>query len=168
MGNWIASLFATGLGAVAQSRAEGRSSIASVMRSIVRTPLKAIGAFIFAPFLVVRVASLATDKRRKWVAAIGLFLAAVLSPGAGTFLGSLAGAYLMNILFGSGTAIGFLIGTTFSVVLTITFQVLVLNATCFLFLGLSSEEVVECLQKASERNGDQRRSTRGSSRPTFG
>jgi ABC-type Mn2+/Zn2+ transport system permease subunit len=113
-------------------------------------PLKAIGAFLFAPFLVFRVASLATDKRRKWVAAIGLFFATVLSLGAGTFLGSLAGFFLMSSLFGPWIAIGFLVGTTFSVVLTITFQVLVLNATCFLFLGLSSEEVVESLQRASE------------------
>jgi hypothetical protein len=150
MGNWIASLFSTALGAVAQSRSEGRNSVASVIRTIIRAPLKAIGAFIFAPFLVFCVASLATDKRRKWVAAIGLFAAVLLSLGAGTLLGTLAGAFLVNSLFGPWIAIGFLVGTTFSVVLTLTFQVLVLNATCFLFLGLSSEEVVGYLQKASE------------------
>lgn len=150
MGKWIASLFASALGALAQSKADGRIPLIAVLRSVVRTPLKAIGAFVFAPFLVLRIVAMARDPRRKWIAAIGLFLAAVLSLGAGTFLGSLTGALLIGEFFGMGKAAVFLIGTSFSVVLTVTFQVLVLNATCFLFLGLSSEEVVEYLQRASE------------------
>lgn len=150
MSNWIASFFATALSNVAASKSEGRSPLASAIRSIAHAPLKAAGAFIFAPFLVFRVVRLASDKRRRWVAAIGLFLAVVLALGAGTFLGSLAGAFLMNTLFGPWVAIGFIIGTSVSVVLTVTFQILILNATCFLFLGLSSEEVVNHLQRASE------------------
>jgi len=150
MTNWIATLFASALESIPRSASSGNSSFAAVVRSVIRAPLKAIAAFIFAPFLVLRVDAIATDSRRKWIAAIGLFLASILSLAAGTFLGSLAGAFLVNTLFGPLMAIGFLLGTAFSVVLTVTFQVLVLNATCFLFLGLSSEEVVDYLKSTSE------------------
>lgn len=150
MTKWIASFFASALEAIPRSKDVGKSPLASVIWSILRAPLKAIGAFVFAPFLVLRVAALATDNRRKWVAAIGLFLAAMLALGAGTFLGSMAGTFLVNALFGPFVALGFFFGTLFSVVLTVTFQVLVLNATCFLFLGLSSAEVVEHLKAVSE------------------
>ena len=150
MGSGIASLFASALSSMAQSKAEGRSSLPSVVRSIVCAPLKAIGAFILAPLLVFRVVKLATDRRRKWVAALGLIIASLLAIGAGTLLGSLAGAFLVNTLFGPWVAIGFLVGTSFSVLFAVVFQVFILNATCFLFLGLSSEEVVEHLQRVSE------------------
>ena len=150
MANWIASLFASALEAIPKGRAAGQSSVATAIRSVVRAPLKAIAAFLFAPFLVLRVASIATDSKRRWVAAVGLFVASILAFAAGTLLGTLTGTFLVAQLFGWGTAIGFLVGTTFSVVLTVTFQVLVLNATCFLFLGLSSEEVVEYLKSRSE------------------
>jgi hypothetical protein len=150
MGNWIASFFASALEAIPRGRAAGQSSVASAVRSVVRAPLKAIAAFLFAPFLVLRVARIATDSKRRWVAAVGLFVSAVLALAAGTLLGTLTGTFLIAQLFGWGTAIGFLVGTTFSVILTVTFQVLVLNATCFLFLGLSSGEVVEYLKSRSE------------------
>lgn len=150
MGNWIASFFASALEAIPRGTAAGQSSVASAIRSVVRAPLKAIAAFLFAPFLVLRVASIATDSRRRWVAAVGMFLAAILALVAGTFLGTLTGTFLIANLFGWGAAFGFLVGTTFSVVLTVTFQVLVLNATCFLFLGLSSAEVVDHLKRMSE------------------
>jgi hypothetical protein len=148
--NWIASFFATALSNVVASKNEGRSLLGSAIRSISHAPLKAVGAFIFAPFLVFRVVRIASDKRRRWVAAIGLFVAAILAIGAGTLLGSLAGAILMNTLFGPWVAIGFFLGTALSVFFTVIFQILILNATCFLFLGLSSEEVVNYLLRVSE------------------
>jgi hypothetical protein len=150
MANWIASLFATALEAIPGSKNSGQNALGAVVRSIVRAPLKAIGAFLFAPFLIFRIARHAADPKRKWLAALGLFIGAVLSIAAGTFLGTLAGAVLAGSLFGFWVGFGFLVGTSLSVVLTVTFQVLILNATCFLFLGLSSAEVVEYLKNTSE------------------
>lgn len=150
MANWIASLFASALEAIPSSKSSGQNTFGAVLRSVLRAPIKAIGAFLFAPFLIFRVARHAADTKRKWVAGLGLFIGAIFSYAAGTFLGGLAGAYLMGSLFGFWTGVGFFVGTSLSVVLTVTFQVLVLNATCFLFLGLSSAEVVEYLKSVSE------------------
>ena len=150
MANWIASLFASALEAIPSSKSSGQNTFGAVLRSVLRAPIKAIGAFLFAPFLIFRVASHAADTKRKWVAGLGLFIGAILSYAAGTFLGGMAGAYLMGSFFGFWTGVGFFVGTSLSVVLTVTFQVLVLNATCFLFLGLSSAEVVEYLKSVSE------------------
>ncbi len=150
MTNWIATIFASALESIPKSNSKGHNSFSAVLLSVARAPIKAIAAFVFAPILVFRVAAIATDSKRKWIAATGLFLAAILSLAAGTFLGSVAGAFIVNTLFGPWIAVGFFIGTAFSILLTVTFQVIVLNATCFLFLGLSLQEVVDYLKNTSE------------------
>jgi hypothetical protein len=83
------------------------------------------------------------------IAGAGLFLAMLAAWAAGTFLGSAAGALLVYSYLGLWWGGAFLVGTTLSVTLSVAFSVLVLNTTAWLFLQVSSEEVVEYLRGVS-------------------
>lgn len=148
--SFISSLFSSAMENIPKSAAAGRIPFLAVLGSVIRAPLKAIASFIFAPFLVLRLVATAKDNRRKLIAAFGLISACILSMMAGSFLGSLAGMYFIYNVFGAIPAIGYLVGTSLSVIFTVTFQILILNATCFLFLGLSSQEIVDYLKNVSE------------------
>jgi hypothetical protein len=62
----------------------------------------------------------------------------------------MAGAALVFSAFGPLMAIGFLIGTTLSITLSVAFSILVLNATSWFFLHMSSEDVIAYLNSISE------------------
>lgn len=149
MAHWAASLFANATEALAK-RPRGGSSMAAVTKSILRYPIKMLAAFLMAPFLALRVASLAKSPLRRLVAGIGLFIAVLAAWLAGTFLGTFAGALLVTSNLGFMWGIAFLFGATTSVTLSVAFSVLVLNATAWLFLQLSSEEVLDYLRSISE------------------
>lgn len=150
MNHWTASLFATGMEAIKKSRDKGQGALASVTASIMRYPIKVIAAFLVAPFLVFRVARVARNPFRRSIAAVGLLVAVLFAYAAGTFLGTLAGAALVLSKFGLLIALGFLLGTSLSVTLSVAFSILVLNATSWLFLHLSSEDVISYLKTVSE------------------
>lgn len=144
-----ADLFATAIEAVTR-RPEGKGTPFTVaVHSILRYPVKLIAAFLTAPLLAFRVATIARDPLRRVIAGLGLFFAMLAAWAAGTFLGSVAGALLIYSFFGLWWGIGFLVGTSLSIVLSVAFSVLVLNATAWLFLQISSEEVVEYLRRVS-------------------
>lgn len=150
MSNWTASIFATGIEALRKNQSTGRSSLIATLSSVARYPLKAIAAFITAPFLAYRVARSAKNPFRRMIASVGLVLAVLLALGAGTFLGTVAGGILIYSAFGPLIALGFILGTALSVILSVTFSIFVLNATSWLFLHMSSEDVIEYLKTLSE------------------
>jgi hypothetical protein len=143
------TLFASALDALIK-RPTGSGSLATVAKSVLRYPIKAVAAFVVAPFLAFRVARAARNPARRAIAGIGLFVAVLLAWLAGTFLGTAVGALLVMSHIGLFWGIGFLIGTTLSVALSVVFSILVLNATSWLFLHMSSEEVVAYLNSISE------------------
>lgn len=150
MNHWTAGLIASGMEAIKKSGEKGQNAFASVTASIMRYPIKVIAAFLVAPFLVVRIAWGAQNTSRRWVATVGLLVAVLLAYAAATLLGTLAGTAFMLSKFGLLMALGFLLGTSLSFVLSVAFSILVLNSTSWLFLHLSSEDVISYLKKISE------------------
>jgi len=150
MSHWTASLFAIGMEAIAKNRSNGQGALAGAMASIMRYPIKAVAAFLVAPFLVFRVAKFAKNPIRRVIATVGLFLSILLSWAAGTFLGTMAGALFVLSKLGPLIALGFVLGTILSVTLSVAFSMLVLNATSWLFLQLSSEDVIAHLKSISD------------------
>lgn len=144
------SLLSSALTALSH-RSEGTGALRSAVGSVMRFPIKAIAVFIAAPYLVLKVAMLARNPWRRTIAVIGLFLSVGLAWLAGTSLGSVVGAIFIASQVSILIGIGFLLGTTLSVVLSVAFCLLVFNATSWLFLQMSAEDVVECLKaKSSE------------------
>ena len=89
--SWASTLFAAAIEALAK-RPPGSGSLSTVARSIARYPIKAIAAFVVAPFLAFRVARAAKNPVRRLIAGVGLFLALLFAWLAGTFLGTAAGS----------------------------------------------------------------------------
>jgi hypothetical protein len=147
--NYIASLFASALTAVAK-KPDGSTNFRAAFRSIVRHPIKVIASFFFAPFLAIQVARTAKNPVRRAIAIAGMLLGTLLAWIAGTFLGSVIGAIFMASNFGPLVGLGFLFGTTFSFVFSVTFMILTFNATTWLFLHMSSDEVIAYLNSLSK------------------
>ena len=150
MGNWAASVFASAIEAMNSNKESPNGNFVATLKSILRYPIKTIAAFILAPILAVRITALAKNPLRRIIAGFGLVLATFLAWSAGTFLGATAGALFMGSQFGLIVGLGFLIGTTFSITLSVLFSILVLNSTAWLFLHISSEEVIAYLKSISE------------------
>lgn len=148
--SWTSTVFATAIEALSRRSKEESTPLRTVARSIWRSPIKLVAAFIFAPFLAFRVARAAKNRTRRLIAGAGLFLAILLAWLAGTLLGTAAGALLIASQVGIIWGLAFFVGTAVSVTLSVAFSILVLNATSLLFLQLSSEEVVEYLRTSSE------------------
>lgn len=138
-----------GMVAITEAASGERSRFAAVVRKVVGHPIKVIASFFAAPFLVVKIALKVRNPIRRGIAIVGLLLAIAGSYVAATFLGSLAGAALIASKVGIVAALGFLIGTTLSVYLSVIFSILVFNAISFLFLKMSTQEVVDYLDEIS-------------------
>lgn len=146
----ITTLLSTAIGAIPKDATRGVGTLGSIIKSVARYPIKALATFFMAPILALRVASLAKNPIRRVIAAVGLLLSVLFAWLAGTFLGSLVGAVFVLSHFGPLMAFGFLVGSTLSVVLSAAFSIFVLNATSWLFLHMSSEDVVEHLRTTSQ------------------
>ena len=109
-----------------------------------------MASFIAAPFLVFRIARIAKNPMRRWMAIIGLLLSTLVSYAAATFLGTLVGAAFIATNISVLAGIGFIFGTTLSVYFSVIFSIISFNAVSFFFLKASSEEVVEYLKEVSK------------------
>lgn len=67
MAHWTAPFFKLALNALSR-RSEGSSGMGSALRSVGRYPLRAVMAFLAAPFLAFRVARYAKSPLRRFVA----------------------------------------------------------------------------------------------------
>ncbi len=126
-----------------------KSKIGTVFKQIYGYPIKIIATYIFAPFLMVRMACIVKSPLRRLIAIVGLLLSLIASYAAATFLGTLAGAAFVASKIGWVVGAGFIIGTTFSVVFSVIFSIIVFNSVSFLFLKLNSQEVLDYLNTVS-------------------
>ena len=149
MSHWAAKLFAKAIESLI-NRKEGQSSIGNVIDSIWKQPIKLLAAFFVAPFLVFRVAAYAKNPARRYIAGFGLFVSVLGAWFAGTFIGTAVGALLIAAKVGLLWGIAFIVGTGLSVILSVTFSIIVLNSLSCLFLHMSSEEVIDHLKSISE------------------
>jgi hypothetical protein len=144
----------TMLGAVLDDGSKEHSRLKIMFKQVASHPIKLVAAFISAPVLIVRLAVTVRNPLRRAIATIGLIFAVTLAYLAGTFLGTVAGAFFVMSNIGILAGVGFFVGSFLSVFLSLTFSVFVLNAVSFLFLKLSTQEVVDYLQSLSADQDD--------------
>jgi len=84
------------------------------------------------------------------VAGVGLFISVLGAWFAGTLIGTAVGALLIAAKVGLLWGLAFVVGTGLSVILSVTFSIIVLNSLSCLFLHMSSDEVIEHLKSISE------------------
>lgn len=138
-----------GINAIAESATKEKSKFGAVFKKIAGHPIKVLASYIAAPVLVFKIAWKVENPIRRTIAIVGLLLSLVLSYLAATFLGTLAGAAFVASHIGVLAAIGFLVGTTLSVYLSVIFSILVFNSVSFIFLKISAQEVVDYLNEIS-------------------
>ena len=144
----------TMLGAVLDDASKEHSRLKIMFKQVVSHPIKLVAAFITAPILILRLAMTVQNPLRRAIAIIGLIVAITFAYLAGTFLGTAAGALFVMSNIGILSGIGFFVGSFLSVFLSLAFSVFILNAVSFLFLKLSTQEVVDYLQGLSSEQGD--------------
>lgn len=148
--NTAISFLSKALDTSAKSVNSNKNPIITTAKSIYRHPVKLLATYIAAPYLVWCIARRASNPNRKYIAALGLFISVLLAWAAGTFLGTFTGAMLITSGFGAFWGISFFIGTSISAILSVAFSVAALNASSYLFLQLSSEDVIEHLRSIIE------------------
>lgn len=149
LGKIAGEIFGRGISALNEQASSEGGKLRAVFKRIARHPVKILASFLSAPFLVARIAWRTKNPVRRFVALIGLLLSLFLAYGAATFLGSLTGALLIASQVGVLVGLGFFVGTTVSIYLSVIFSIFVLNAVAFLFLKLSSQEVLDYLSEIS-------------------
>ncbi|MFC0709970.1 hypothetical protein [Azorhizophilus paspali] len=148
-GKAASEVLGSGIFALARNAANEKGRLGEVFHRIASHPVKVLASFIMAPVLIVRIAFLVKDPRRRLVAIVGLLLSVLLSYGAATFLGTLVGAAFVASHIGLLAGIGFLFGTTLSVYLSVVFSIVVFHAVSFVFLKIGSQEVLDYLRDIS-------------------
>jgi hypothetical protein len=138
-----------GVSAIADDASKEKSKFAAVFKKVIGHPVKVVASFVTAPILVIRIAWTVKNPVRRTIAIVGLLLSLALSYVAATFLGTLAGAAFVASNIGILAGIGFFVGTTLSVYLSVIFSILVFNAVSFVFLKISAQEVVDHLNEIS-------------------
>jgi hypothetical protein len=149
LGKAAGDLLARGLAAIAADATSGKSKINIIFKKIASHPVKVLASFLAAPFLVFKIAMIVKNPIRRAIATIGLLSALVLSYVSATFLGSVIGALFIATHISVLAGIGFLFGTTVSVYLSVIFSIIVFNAVSFVFLKVSSQEIVDYLNEIS-------------------
>ena len=142
-------ILSRGITAIAKDTQREKSKIGAIFKKIASHPFKVLASFFAAPFLVFRIALLVDNPMRRIIAIIGLLLSLALSYVAATFLGTLVGAVFVASHIGILAGIGFLFGTALSVYLSVIFSIIVFNTVSFVFLKVSSQDVVDYLAEIS-------------------
>lgn len=124
-------------------------NISNFFQKIISYPLKIIASFIFAPFLMLKVILFIKTPIRRIIAGGGFLIAILTTYTVSTWLGKAACFWFIKNTVGWFTAFGFLIGTTFSIMVTVIISVAIFNFICFIFLKMSNEEVIDYLKEIS-------------------
>ena len=142
IGKYAAKLLTTTI----QSESKNLSDIAN---KIIQYPIKVIAAFFTAPFLLYKIIKRVENPKRRFIAKVGLVVGIIGAYFAGTLLGTTVAALLIVTKVGLIMGFAFWVGTALSVFLTVLFQFLVFNFIAFIFLHMSSEEVLNYLDDFS-------------------
>lgn len=134
---------------VINEASQEKSKIKLLFQQIASHPIKLIMSFIAAPFLIARLALTIKNPIRRLISVVGLLLSVFCAYIAGTVLGTATGALFIMSNIGFFVGIGFFLGSFISLFLSVAFSILVLNSVSFIFLKMSSQEVVDYLEKIS-------------------
>ena len=138
-----------GLSIISSDSTKGKNKFTEALKFIAAHPIKVLAAYIFAPILIIKIALTVKNPLRRTIAVSGFIIAIILSYTSATFLGSLVGSFFIGTHFGFLAGIGFLFGTAVSVFLSVVFCVFVFNSISFIFLRMSSQDVVDYLDEIS-------------------
>ena len=123
--------------------------LSGISRSIFRQPIRVLASFFTAPFLLWKIIQRVENPNRRRIAKIGLVAGIIVAYLAGGFLGTATAALLIATYVGLIAGLAFWLGTAVSVFFTVVFQIFVFNLISFMFLHLSSEDVLEYLHEVS-------------------
>ena len=143
------SAFRTTLSTIVDDVTKEKSKLKTIVKELASHPIKMIMTFLTAPFLVLWLGLTLKNPIRRFIAIIGLMVSVICSYVAGTLLGTFTGALFVMSNIGFFVGFGFIVGSFFSVLFSVVFSILVFNAVSFLFLKMSSQEVVDYLDKIS-------------------
>lgn len=149
IGKIAGEIFSQGISSLNEKVSSERGNINTVFKRIAGHPVKIIASFLSAPILIAKIAWQAKNPTRRFVAFFGLLLSILLAYGAATLIGSLVGALFIASHVGILVGIGFFLGTGISIYLSVIFSILTLNSVAFLFLKLSSQDVLDYLSEIS-------------------
>lgn len=149
VGKFAAELLVSGIAAIKSQASSEGNKIGLIFKNIVSHPVKVIASFITAPILVFRIASLVENKIRRNLAIAGLLLSLVASYACATFIGTFFGALFVASHIGFLSGVGVLIGLSSSVYLSVIFSIISFNTVSFIFLKVSTQEVVDYLNEIS-------------------
>jgi len=143
------SIVETMLGAILNDASQEGSKLKRLFHKVASHPIKMLAAFFTAPILITRLALTVRNPWRRTIAIVGLILSVSLAYLSGTFLGTVAGALFVMSGVGVLVGLGFLIGSFLSIFLSLAFSLLTLNTVSLLFLKMSTQEVVDYLDRLS-------------------
>lgn len=112
-------------------------------------PITIIASFVFSPILMLRVILFSKSRAKKFIAIAGLLFAFLVSYTIVTGLGIYFWFGIFAKNFGILSGVGFLLGSSFSVVITVTICTIVFNFICFVFLKMNNDEVIQYLKDSS-------------------
>ncbi len=144
------NLLTSALTKIATEGSKEAGNFNRIFKVVASHPFKMIAAFFTAPFLLMRIAWSVKNPIRKIFAVFGLILSFICSYFAGTILGGFTGFLLIATNIGWLMAVGFLLGTALSFLLSLTFCFLIFNAVSYLFLKMNTEEVLEYLNELAQ------------------
>lgn len=143
------SLLSRSIDAIADDASSGKSKIKAITKTIAQYPFKILASFIMAPFLLVRMAWKVKSIPRRIFAIIGIILAVISSYAAGTTVGSITGALFIGSHVSWLVGLGFLIGSTLSIFLSVLFSFTIFASTSYLFLKMNNEDLLSYLDEIS-------------------
>jgi len=136
--------------AVNAEAGQRRAQLTTVIGKVFRYPLKMAVLFVASPILLFLIAKSARKSLlQRVIAAFGLLLGIGIAVAVFLFMRTLSGALLMLIHFGVLGFLGFLLGTTLSIVITVAFCLWLLLLISWVFLHMSSEDIVDALKDAA-------------------
>jgi len=149
----IAEIVLKGIQALHSDIKSEQGNLRKIFNAIWRYPVKALATFIFSPILsLILIYRLAKQKGsisfiRLGIGISGLILALISSYLVGTLLGSLTIALFVMSNIGILVGFGFILGTAFSIYLTVIIQILIFNFITTVFLKMNSDDVINYLNK---------------------
>jgi hypothetical protein len=144
------SVFSYLLNAMAAVLKNGPRGIGSLTRTVLRYPIKSVAVFVAAPVLILHIARLAPNRIRRAMATAGLIFGLGAGYFAGTWMGKSAIAAFATWKYGFIVGLWVAVCSAFSIFVSAAIMLLAFNATCLLFLKMSTQEVADHLESLAK------------------
>lgn len=144
-----ATLIAKVITSANNNKSSSHNNFSDISRKINSNPIKLFAAFFMAPVLLVKIVIKVKNPWRRFIAVTGISIGIIGAYIAGTLAGTAVMAFLVGIKIGLIYGAAFFIGAGVTVFVTVVCQIVVLNTICFIFLKMSTQEIVDYLDELS-------------------